>query len=403
MSKPRAWITGTGAASPLGCDFASISQRLHAGVSAAQLVIDHNVDGEFRSPGSVMHEPPVPPGWTAEAFAALPRVERATLWSCSAALHDSGWAAEVENVRIGLILGVGGEWIRHWEVDAAQGGGQLYEGREQHSLVERTRQRLGLRGPTTTIAAACASGNYALHQARRWIEQGLVDVCIAGGIETVTPVCRAAFHNLRALSRRVDDAPHASRPFDVSRDGFVMGEGAIAFVVEADHVARRRGAHPLAEIAGFGASSDAFHMIIPSSNPEPAAMAMERALADAAIDPAGVSYINAHAPGTPVGDKAEAKALQRVFGRHVATTPVSSTKSITGHLLSAAASMEALIAIAALEQQVIPPTLNLHEPDPECDLCHVPHRGIDAKVNVVLSNSFGFGGSNTSLVLRKVA
>ncbi len=144
-------------------------------------------------------------------------------------------------------------------------------------------------------------------------------------------------------------------------------------------------------------------MIIPSSDPEPAALAIQRALADAEVDPQGVSYINAHAPGTPVGDKAEAKALHRVFGSHVATTPVSSTKSITGHLLSAAASIEALAGITAIQQQVIPPTLNLDDPDPECDLCHVPHQAIDAEVKVVLSNSFGFGGSNTSLVLRKVA
>ena len=182
-----------------------------------------------------------------------------------------------------------------------------------------------------------------------------------------------------------------------------MGEGAISFVLEADHGAQRRGVRPLAEVAGFGASSDAYHMIIPSSDPQPAAKAISRALVDAQLTPAEISYINAHAPGTPVGDKAEAKALQRVFGPDIASTPVSSTKSITGHLLSAAAAMEALIGIAALEHQKIPPTLNLDRPDPECDLRHVPHHAIEAPVRTVLSNSFGFGGSNTSLVLRKVA
>ena len=180
MPQPRAWITGIGAATPLGCDFPDICENLYSGKSAAQLVIDHNSDGEFRSPGSVMHEPPVPQGWSEQEFRALPRVEQATLWSCAAALQQAGWWNNSHGRRIGLILGVGGEWIRHWEVDAAAGGNDLYRGQEQTSLIERTQQRLGLRGPTTTIAAACASGNYAIQQARRWIEQGLVDVCIAG-------------------------------------------------------------------------------------------------------------------------------------------------------------------------------------------------------------------------------
>jgi 3-oxoacyl-[acyl-carrier-protein] synthase II len=403
MNKTRVWITGAGAVTPLGSDFPTFSANLLAGRTAAQLIVDHNIDGEFHSPGAVMPPPPVPPGWNEAEFRALPRVEQATLWCCAAALDDSGWSDQSREVRVGLILGVGGEWLRHWEVDAVSGGNDLYTGGEDTSLLSRTQERLGLRGPTTTIAAACASGNYALAQARRWIERGMVDVCLAGGIETVTPVCRAAFHNLRALSRRTDDAARASRPFDASRDGFVMGEGAVAFVLESEHVARRRSARALAEVAGFGASSDAFHMIIPSSDPEPAALAIQRALSDAGVEPDSIDYINAHAPGTPVGDKAEAKALHRVLGRHVATTPVSSTKSMTGHLLSAAASIEALAALTAIEHQAIPPTMNLDDPDPECDLCHVPNQAIAAPVRVVLSNSFGFGGSNTSLVLRKVA
>jgi len=403
MNKPRVWITGVGLATPLGFDFATFSRNLLAGKSAAQVVVDNNVDGEFHSPGSVLPPSPVLQGWTEAEFRALPRVEQASLWCCSAALHDSGWAADVDHVRIGLVLGVGGEWLRHWEADVVNGGSDLYNGTEQNSLLSHTQQRLGLRGPSTTIAAACASGNYSLALARRWIERGLVDVCIAGGVELVSPVCRAAFHNLRALSRRVDDVSHASRPFDRGRDGFVMGEGVVAMVLEADHLARRRGARALAEVAGFGASSDAFHMIIPSSDPQPAAMAIRRALADAQVDPQGVSYINAHAPSTPAGDKAEAKALHCVLGSHVARTPVSSTKSMTGHLLSAAASIEALAGITAIQHRAIPPTINLDDPDPECDLCHVPHTAIDADVRVVVSNSFGFGGSNTSLVLRKVA
>jgi 3-oxoacyl-[acyl-carrier-protein] synthase II len=182
-----------------------------------------------------------------------------------------------------------------------------------------------------------------------------------------------------------------------------MGVGAAVMVLESDARARSRDAKIYAEVAGFGATSDAFHMIIPSSDPAPATAAMRGALADAHLEPHEVDYINAHATSTPVGDKAEARALHAVFGEHAKTTPVSSTKSITGHLLSAAAAIEALACLTAIEQQIIPPTINLDTPDPECDLCHVPNQAIARPVKVALSNSFGFGGSNTSLILRKAA
>jgi 3-oxoacyl-[acyl-carrier-protein] synthase II len=259
-------------------------------------------------------------------------------------------------------------------------------------------------GPVSTVAAACASGNYALAHAKRWLELGIVDVCLAGGVEIATPVGRAGFANLRALSKRVNDAARASRPFDRDRDGFVMGEGAAMFVLEREDAARRRGATAYAEVAGFGATSDASHMIIPSSDPRPAAAAMRLALTDAAAEACDVSYVNAHATSTLVGDRAEARALQAVFGRRTALTPVSSTKSMTGHLLSAAAAVEALACIAAISAQAVPPTINLDSPDPECgELCHVPNQATDHRVDLVLSNSFGFGGSNTTLALRKAA
>jgi 3-oxoacyl-[acyl-carrier-protein] synthase II len=213
----------------------------------------------------------------------------------------------------------------------------------------------------------------------------------------------AGFGNLRALSRRNDDPASASRPFDRDRDGFVMGEGGAMFVLEPAASARRRGARAYAEIAGFGASSDAFHMIIPSSNPEPAAGALRAALADAAVNPDEIDYLNAHATSTPVGDRAEARVLQIVLGEAIRKVAVSSTKSMTGHLLSAAAAVEALACLVALDHQAIPPTINLDDPDPECDLCHVPHQARLQRVRIAVSNSFGFGGSNACLVLRKVA
>jgi 3-oxoacyl-[acyl-carrier-protein] synthase II len=228
-------------------------------------------------------------------------------------------------------------------------------------------------------------------------------VCLAGGVETITPICRSGFNNLRALSKRIDQPHKASRPFDQDRDGFVIGEGAALVVLESAAAARRRGAKIYAEVAGYGATSDAFHMIIPSSNPAPASAAMRMALADAEIEPEAIDYVNAHATSTPVGDKAEARALHAVLGPHTLSTPVSSTKSITGHLLSAAAAVEVLACLVAIREQAIPPTINLDSPDPDCELCHVPHQAIAHPVEYALSNSFGFGGSNTSLILRKAA
>jgi 3-oxoacyl-[acyl-carrier-protein] synthase II len=218
----------------------------------------------------------------------------------------------------------------------------------------------------------------------------------------VTPMALAGFGNLRALSRRNSEPQAASRPFDRQRDGFVMGDGGAVFVLEPVATARRRGARAYAAVAGCGARSDAFNMVIPSSDPEPASAAVREALDDAGCNPADVDYINAHATSTPVGDIAEARVLSAVFGDAIRQVPISSTKSMTGHLLTAAAAVEALACLVAMERGALPPTINLHEPDPECDLCHVANEARPAKVRTAVSNSFGFGGSNTCLVLKAV-
>jgi 3-oxoacyl-[acyl-carrier-protein] synthase II len=212
----------------------------------------------------------------------------------------------------------------------------------------------------------------------------------------------AGFGNLRALSRRNAEPQLASRPFDRGRDGFVMGEGGAVFVLESAAAARRRGARAYAQVAGCGASSDAHNMVIPSSDPEPAIAAMRQALADAQVEAGQIDYINAHATSTPVGDVAEARVLQAVLGDSLRRVAVSSTKSMTGHLLTAAAAVEALACLIAMHRRAIPPTINLDDPDPECDLCHVPNEARPAEVRVAVSNSFGFGGSNTCLVLQAV-
>jgi len=398
------WITGVGAATPLGHEFASFAENLLAGTSG---VVAHRLlqeDAHGRQNVALVDHIPVPPGWDPDAFARHNRMEQLSLSCAARALDDAGLAAECGQRRIGIVLGLGAEHLRVWELDMLAGGQRILEPQQDaSSAVEFVQHALGLDGPAVAVAAACASGGYALGVARRWIQLGWVDVCLAGGCDLITPMSYGGFYNLRALSRR-DDAPtQASRPFDRARDGFVMGEGGAVFVLESDTSTCRRRARRYAEFAGFGASSDASHMVIPSSEPGPAAQAIRTALADAQIDPTAVDYVNAHAASTPVGDRAETRALQLAFGPAISHVPVSSTKSMTGHLLSGAAAVEALACLVAIDRQALPPTINLDDPDPECDLLHVPHRARPASVRVVASNSLGFGGSNTCLVLTKAA
>jgi 3-oxoacyl-[acyl-carrier-protein] synthase II len=398
------WITGLGAATPLGDSLDAIAENLLAGRSATRKIFDRQGSELVPAVGSVVEHIAVPQGFDPVAFGQLTRLQQLAVSCSAAALADSGLLDESDQLSVGIVLGQGGEWYRHWQEDSVRGGRQIFNPREDRlPLVGFVQEQLGLAGPVASTGAACASANFALALGRQWVRLGLVDICLAGSAEFACPITRANFHNLRALSRRIDDPEHASRPFDADRDGFVMGEGAAVLVLESASSARRRNAKVYGEIAGFGASSDASHMIIPSDDPRPAAASMQMALADAALTPDQVDYVNAHATSTTVGDRAEARALRLVFGDLTAITPVSSTKSMTGHMVSAAAAVEAVACLAAIQRQAIPPTINLDQPDPDCDLCHVPNQAIAAPVNVALSNSFGFGGSNTTLILRRAA
>ncbi len=398
------WITGIGACTPIGDSLASIADSLLAGRSATRKVFDRQGAELVACVGSQVDAIATPNGFDPIEFSSLSKLRQLAIASTSAALADSGLLASARELTVGIVLGQGGEWYRHWQADAVCGGRQIFQpALDRQPLVASVQEHLGLRGPVASTGSACASASYAIALGRQWVNRGLVDVCLAGSAEIACPITRANFHNLRALSRKIDDPEHASRPFDLDRDGFVMGEGAAVLLLESASSARRRGARVYAEVAGFGASSDASHMIIPSDDPKPAAASMQMALADAGLSPEQIDYVNAHATSTTVGDRAEARALRLVFGSHTATTPVSSTKSMTGHLVSAAAAVEAVACIAALDRQAIPPTINLDQPDPDCDLCHVPNQAVAARVRTTLSNSFGFGGSNTTLVLRKAA
>ncbi len=262
--------------------------------------------------------------------------------------------------------------------------------------------KYGLKGPNFAIVTACATGTHNIGEAARVIQYGDADVMVAGGSEMATsPTSLGGFASARALSRRNDDPQGASRPWDRDRDGFVLSDGAGVLVLEELEHARKRGARIWAELIGYGTSADAYHMTQPPETGEGAARCMRLALRDAALDPQDLDYINAHGTSTPVGDIAETKAIKRALGEHAYSVAISSTKSMTGHMLGAAGGVEAIFSILSVYHQVVPPTINLENPDPECDLDYVPLTAREMPLKVAMSNSFGFGGTNATLAFRR--
>jgi 3-oxoacyl-[acyl-carrier-protein] synthase II len=263
--------------------------------------------------------------------------------------------------------------------------------------------KYGMKGPNLATVTACTTGAHAVGEAYRKIQYGEADAAIAGGAESVmTPLAVGGFAVMRALSTRNDDPEHASRPFDRGRDGFVIGEGAGLVILEEMEAAKKRGAPIYCELAGYGLSGDAFHIAAPSDDGDGPARVMRIALEDAGINPEDVDYINAHGTSTPAGDRIETMAIKMVFGAHAKTLAVSSTKSMTGHLLGAAGGLESAICALAVRDQVMPPTTNYETPDPDCDLDYVPNHARHGPVRYALSNSFGFGGTNGCLVFKKI-
>ncbi len=263
--------------------------------------------------------------------------------------------------------------------------------------------RSGAKGPNSATATACTTSAHSIGDSFRLIQHNDADAMICGGTEAcITPMGIGGFAAMRALSTRNDEPLRASRPWDKDRDGFVVGEGAGILVLEELEFARARGANILAEVVGYGMSADAFHVTAPPENGDGAFRVMRNALRDAGIEPHQVDYINAHGTSTEVGDRAETMAIKRAFGDHAYKVAVSSTKSMTGHLLGGAGGLEAGITVLAIRDQIAPPTINLDEPDPVCDLDFVPHRARPMKIDYALSNSFGFGGTNGALVFKKV-
>jgi 3-oxoacyl-[acyl-carrier-protein] synthase II len=327
------------------------------------------------------------------------------------ALDDAGVEIGEENAgRIGVIVGTG--------------LGGLTSIEKYHTvLLERGPQRItpffipmlianeasgqiaihfGAKGPNLCVVTACATGAHSIGEAFRCIQHGDADAVIAGGVEaTITPLAVAGFNAMKAISTRNTEPERASRPFDRDRDGFVMGEGAGIVIMEELEHAHRRGAKIYAEMVGYGYSGDAYHMAAPDPDGDGAARCMQMALQDARLSPEDVSYINAHGTSTELNDITETVAVKRVFGDYAHKVPVSSTKSVTGHLLGAAGSTEAIFSCLAIRDKIIPPTVNYETPDPRCDLDYVPNTAREADVRVVVSNAFGFGGTNATLIFKR--
>ncbi len=316
----------------------------------------------------------------------------------------------IDSHRVGVILGTG------------VGGIQTLEDQHQSLLNRGPRRvspqfvpkmianiaagqvaiRFGLQGPNQTVISACSSATDAIGIALRLIQAGDADMIVAGGTEaSITPLTIAGFANMKALSTRNDDPTSASRPFDKDRNGFVMGEGAGIIILETEEHAKSRGATILAELAGYGATDDAHHITQPAPGGKGAIRAMRRCIEDAGIQPENVDYINAHGTSTPFNDKTETAAIKEVFGANAANLKISSTKSMTGHLLGASGGIEAVATVMAIQHGLIPPTINYTTEDPECDLNYVPNTALKQDVNIVMSNTFGFGGHNGVIAFRK--
>jgi 3-oxoacyl-[acyl-carrier-protein] synthase II len=412
MTKNRVVITGLGTVNPLANDLEGTWPALLKGESGIDRITRFDPDQyEVRIAGEVK-------GFTPEDFIEKRDIKKMSLFiqyavaSAVMAYKDSGLSDEHLNKEMmGVIIGsgMGGlESIEYYHGALLKGGGRKISpffipmtiGNMASGYVAI---RFGAMGPNLCITTACASGAHSIGEAYRYVQHGMADVVVAGGAEsTITPLALAGFANMKALSSQNDNPKHASMPFDLNRDGFVMGEGAGILILESYEHAKARGARMYAEVAGYGANGDAYHITAPSPEGKGAVQCMNKAIKDAGIHPEDIDYINAHGTSTKYNDQVETLAIKTVFAEHAYKLAVSSTKGATGHLLGAAGAIEAIFTVLALYHGEIPPTINYKTPDPECDLNYVPNVPIKKDIKVGMSNSFGFGGTNGVLILRKV-
>ncbi len=408
----RVVVTGMGCVTPLGLDLASTWAAACAGRSGTVPLTrfdasDYPVRIAAQLPGD-----PVPTGVSRKDLRRMDPAVRYALAAVEEALADSGLdldSVDRDRVGVGIGTGIGGITTLLDNHDALQKSGprKVSPFTIPYCISNMPGGSIsiqyGLRGPNLCYVTACASGSHAIGEAARLIARGDTDVMVAGGSEApIVGITVSGFAAMKALSARNDAPEAASRPFDRDRDGFVLGEGAGVLILERLDRARERGARILAEVAGFGASADGFHMVQPPAEGEGAARCMQAALRDAGLEPGDIGYVNAHATSTPAGDPPEVHALRRVFGAAIDGIAVSATKSMTGHLLGAAGAVEAILTIKAVASGQLPPTINLDNPDPDCVLDHVVGKAREQAVDAALSNSFGFGGTNASLIFARV-
>jgi 3-oxoacyl-[acyl-carrier-protein] synthase II len=410
--KRRVVITGMGVVSPLGNDLASSWDGIANGRSGIGPVTHFDASNLTTRIAGEVRDFDITRWVNTKDAKKMDEFIHYGVAASLMALEDAGITVDDSNAeRIGALIGsgIGGLLgIEEQTIKAHEGGPRKISPFYVPSTIinmlpGQVSLITGAKGPNFSAVSACATSNHSIGMAMRLIQHGDADVMIAGGAERgSTPTSMGGFCSMKAMSTRNDDPTHASRPWDKDRDGFVLGDGAGILILEEYERAKARGARIYAELAGFGASSDAFHMTAPSENGEGPARCMVAAFKDAGIEASQVEYLNAHGTSTPLGDLAETLAIKRALGDHAYRTMVSSTKSMTGHLLGAAGGAEAIFTVMAIHAGVIPPTINLDEPGEGCDLDYVPNVAREKKIDVAVSNGFGFGGTNGTLVFKRV-
>jgi len=412
VSRRRVVITGLGCISPLGNDIQSTWRAAVAGESGVGLITHFDTtDFQTLIAAEVKGFDPVQ-SIDRRLARRTDRFTQFALEAAAQAIQDSGLSIDDGNRdRIGVIIGsgIGGvstifnaSW-KYLDSGPKRVSPHLIPMMLPDSAPAHIAIAHGLRGPNMTIVTACASSANAIGEATEMIRRGTADAILAGGAEAaIIPVALAGFNSMKAISTRNDAPKKACRPFDLERDGFIMGEGAACLILESYEMAHARGAKILAEVLGYSATSDAFHITAPAANGAGAETCMRNALANAGLTPEKIDYINAHGTSTKLNDVSETQAIKAAFGEHAYRLAISSTKSMTGHLLGAAGAMETIFCVLALQNNVIPPTINYDTPDPECDLDYVPNEARLQELTYVMTNSFGFGGHNACLIFGKV-
>ncbi|MCG3202450.1 MAG: 3-oxoacyl-[acyl-carrier-protein] synthase 2 [Gammaproteobacteria bacterium] len=411
MTKRRVVVTGLGLVTPVGNDVPTAWANIVAGKSGIGTITSFDASAFTTTFGGQIKDFDATRYIPAKEVKKMDTFIHYGMAASIEAFTDSGLTVTEANAeRIGVLIGSGIGGLPGIE----RGYGSFLEGGPRkispffvpsniiNMVAGNVSVMYGLKGPNYAIVSACATGTHSIGDAARLIEHDDVDVMIAGGTEMATsPTGLGGFASAKALSTRNDSPESASRPWDKDRDGFVLSDGAGVMVLEEYEHARRRGARIYAELIGYGANSDAYHMTAPSPGGEGASRCMRLAIRNAGLNPEQIDYINAHGTSTPFGDKAETDAVKAVFGAHAYELAMSSTKSMVGHMLGAAGGAEAVFCVLAIRDQVAPPTINLTTPDPECDLDYVPNQAREMKLDIVLSNSFGFGGTNGTVIFRR--